>query len=170
MGTRMAWAIAGLALATSSTSGEPKLSLSLDLPKVARRGASMTAVFSVSNRGNEGTYFKRPWKWATNGMRLEAVNEAGVRFGSSTVLYDISRASVCTHFKALGPDESYVFKAELGGASNEGLPSLVLPPGRYRVRWVYDVEHYDEDEACATGGWRVFRGQAASEETAIAIE
>jgi hypothetical protein len=127
-------------------------------------------VFSVSNEGKVGLYFKRPWKWATNGMRVEAINQAGARFASSTVLYDIDRDSVCTHFKALAPDETYTFKEQLGAASQDGLPALNLPPGRYRVRWIYDVQHYEEDESCAAGGWRVFRGRTASQETAMVVE
>ena len=167
----MTYALFGLMLTTASVAGEAKLALRLEMPKAIRVGEPFTAVFTVSNIGGQGIYFKRPWKWASNGMRLEAVDAAGTRFVSSTALYDIARESVCTNFKAVGPEESYSFKELLQGVEREEpMPALQLAKGRYNVRWIYDVRHYDEDDRCATGGWRVFRGQASSAAVTIVVE
>jgi hypothetical protein len=125
VGARATWVLAGLLLGPPTSTDDPKVRLELELPKSVQRGAVISAVFRVSNQGTAGLYFKRPWKWAANGMRVEAVNEAGARFTSSTVLYDIERASVCTHFKALAPEEAYTFKEQLDATSQEGLPALI---------------------------------------------
>jgi hypothetical protein len=73
------WLIGGLLLAASSTTAEPKISLKLELPRSVGRGASIRVIFSVSNSGNQGTYFKRPWKWATNVYRSDCIRIISAR-------------------------------------------------------------------------------------------
>jgi hypothetical protein len=152
----------------AGSAGESAVALQLGVPPVVDTRTHFTASFTVTNRGPEGLYFKQPWKWAINGLLLQARDRAGKVYESTTVLIDISTEARCTFFKALGSGDSFTFHEDIGPAGH--LPSLPLPgPGRYRLRWVYDVKHYDDESVCASGGWPIWRGRATSPEVEVVV-
>ena len=160
--------LAAIAMLASAV-GESGVVLQIDAPAVVDARTNFTVSFTVSNRAPEGVYFKRPWKWATNGMYLQAVDGAGKVYESSPFLVDISTEVRCTFFKPLGSGESFTFQESMGPLGP--LPSLPLPgPGRYRLKWIYDVKHYDDERACAFGGWPIWRGRTTSPEIEIVVK
>ena len=145
------------------------VALQISAPAVIDSRTHFTVSFTVTNRGPEGVYFKRPWKWATNGLLLQATDSAGRVYQSTPVFFDILADSRCIFFKALGSGNSFTFEESVGPKGH--LPSLPLPaPGRYRVKWVYDVKHYDDEAACASGGWPIWRGRAESPEIEVVVQ
>ena len=92
---------------------ESQPQLRLTAPVRIRVGDSLKLTFEVRNVGEDGFYFKVPWKWAANGLRVIATATDGRVHTSSTVLYDIAAESVCTNFKAVGPHESFQFERSL---------------------------------------------------------
>jgi hypothetical protein len=117
--------------------------------------------FEVTNRGEHGFYFKVPWKWAPNGMHVVATATDGRVYTTSSLLYDIASDSVCTHFKAVGPYESFRFEQSF--ARTEWAPQFQLPPGSYVLRWTYDAAHYEGEAKCAAAGWPIWKGRIESE-------
>ena len=152
----------------AGTASESGVVLQIDAPPSVDNHTHFTVSFTVTNLGPDGVYFKQPWKWATNGLYLQATDAAGKVYASSTVLFDISTETRCTFFKALGSGDSFTFRESIGPPGH--LPSLPLPgAGRYRLQWVYDVKHYDDESACAVGGWPIWRGRATSPEIEIVV-
>ena len=138
-----------------------KISLRVEGPPTVQAGRPLTLRFVVRNDGASGIYFKQPWKWASNGMLVRATDTSGATFESDTILYHVRADVACTFFKPLAEGEEFSFAVEFG--NDEGAPRLRLPgPGAYDVSWVYNVRHYDDDDACAQGGWQVFKGSAKS--------
>jgi hypothetical protein len=145
----------------------PKLRLSV--PEQIRFGEPFAVSLTVTNDSEAGFYFKKPWKWASNGLSLRATAEDGRSFESATLLYDIATTERCTFFKPLGPGDSYTFQFLLG--AREFGPDLRLPtPGRYAVKWVYEARHYEDEESCATGGWPIWKGRAESPEVWVVVK
>jgi hypothetical protein len=159
--------LAPVLLALGSTF-EPVV-LELSAPSVVQGHTHFTVSFTVTNRGPRGMYFKRPWKWAKNALFLQARDAAGRVYESTPVLLDIAAEDRCPFFKPLDSGDSYTFQESVGPTGHS--PSLPLPgPGRYRVKWVYDVRHYDDEVACAAGGWPIWRGRAVSPEVEIVVQ
>ena len=139
---------------------QSNISLRVESPDTARAGQPLVFTFSVRNEGKAGVYFKQPWKWASNGMRLVATGPDGSAHESSVALFDIEAKYVCTHFKPLGPGDLFSFQVTLGAASFG--PSLALTPGRYKVRWVYEPKIYPDERSCTAAGWPIWHGHAES--------
>ncbi len=143
--------------------------LGLELPGRIQIGHPFTVALTVTNDTGSAFYFKRPWKWASNGLLLRAISEDGQVVESATRLYDIETAQRCTFFKPVRPAESFMFRIVL----NEGdfRPELPFPkPGRYRVTWVYHAKHYEDEASCTTGGWPIWRGEAESPGIDVVVE
>ena len=139
---------------------ESQPQLRLTAPLRIRVGDSLKLTFEVRNIGEDGFYFKVPWKWAANGLRVIATATDGRVHTSSKVLYDIAAESVCTYFKAVGPHESFQFERSL--TRDESAPQMRLPAGTYLLRWTYAVAHDNDEDKCAAGGWHVWKGHAES--------
>jgi hypothetical protein len=146
--------------ATVSIRAQTRVDLRLSSPGRVRAGAPLKLSFAVSNLGKDGIYFKIPWKWAPNAMRVVATATDGRVYATETRLYDIAQESVCTHFKAVGPREDYRFEQLF--TREELAPQLRLPPGVYQLRWIYDVAHSEDEAACASSGWPIWKGKAES--------
>jgi len=141
--------------------------LRLIAPARIHAGEPLKLTFEVSNNGADGFYFKVPWKWATNGMRVVAIGSEGREYASGTALYDIAAESACTHFKALGSHERLQFERTL---PDSGIgPTLQLPPGSYQLKWIYDVVHYEDEKTCAAGGWPIWGGKAESSPVTLEV-
>src|SRR5689334_2130627 len=76
--SRLAFATVAV-LASRLVASEPAspLALKLNVPSSIRTGQSLVMRFSVSNDGDAGLYFKQPWWWASNGMRVVAKGADG---------------------------------------------------------------------------------------------
>lgn len=145
------------------------LSLRVQVESPIVRGKSFRVRFSATNLGPDPVYFKRPWKWASNGLLLRARGSDGTVIESSTVLFDIESRFVCGHVKPLLTGETLEFVEELGW--NAALPSLLLKaPGAYELEWVYEPKVYDSDEACAPTGWPIWRERTSSPSVSVVVK
>jgi hypothetical protein len=145
---------------TVSIRAQTRVELRLSAPGHVRAGGTLRLRFEVSNFGRDGVYFKIPWKWASNAMRVVATSSNGRVYTTETRLYDIAQESVCTHFKALGPREDFRFEQSF--TREEFGPQLRLPLGVYQLKWTYDVAHSEDEATCAGGGWPIWKGKAES--------
>lgn len=144
------------------------LSLSIRVDEPIERGRPFRVFFEATNTSAGGFYFKRPWKWASNGLRLRAQRSDGALVESTTILYDIDSRRVCSYSSSLRPGQSLVFEEELGWGP--GLPSLPFTePGRYELEWVYEPRVYSSDESCTSRGWPMWRARVVSPRVEIEV-
>jgi len=154
--------------ATAGLAQDGGVTLQLEAPSHLRAGQPLTLRFEVTNAGSVGLTFKRPWKWASNGMRVVAIGADGSVRESSTFLVDIAANYRCSYFKQLQPGHDFSFEETLRG---DGLgPSLPLPPGRYKLRWVYDAKHYPDEKQCELVGLPIWKGRGESPEIEVTVE
>jgi hypothetical protein len=147
---------------------EPVLLLTIDPPTSISRSKPFMIRFTVRNQGTQGVYFKRPWKWAANGMLVRAIDGKATVVDSGTRLNDISATSVCTWFKPLRPGEEFSFSVPFNGARSGN--EITFPhAGSYRLTWVYDAAHYEDESECARDGWPIFTSAAVSNSVKIAV-
>jgi len=147
-------ALLATALSVLAQDSPAVLSLRLESPVQVRVGQPFGIRFTVTNEGKSGVYFKQPWKWASNGMRIVATGPDGSIHESSVALFDIEAKYRCTYFKPLGPADSFTFQVFLGSAAPG--PALSLSPGRYRLRWVYEPKIYPDEKSCTAAGWPIW--------------
>jgi hypothetical protein len=161
--------------------GSDDLSLELGGPVTAAVGQRLELRFTATNTGPVGLYFKQPWKWASNGMRVIAESTDGSRMESTLVLLDIDARYLCTYFKRLAPRKKFSFAGTLfiGPVSDPSSPSFVetalyphldLQPGLYRLRWVYEPKLYPHEQKCTSKGWPIWSGRAESAEIELRVE
>jgi hypothetical protein len=157
-----------LARAASALDPSP-VTLRIRVPATVRVGVPFSATFEVTNVSRQGLYFKQPWKWAPNGLRLVAVGPNGATIETAPRLYDIPRENVCQHIRRIPPGHTIQFKATLN-APGVFTPSLPLTePGQYELSWVYEVAHYEEELRCASRGWPIFSSRAQSEPVQVRV-
>jgi len=156
-------AVAVLLLTQTSKADEPVTGLRLSIagPIEIRTGESVSLTFGVANDGpNEGFYFKRPWKWAVNGMRVVATGPDGVDHESSIMLFCIAAEYACTYFKPLFPGETYSFSEDV---------RFKIAAGRYELRWVYDPAIWETDEKCSAADVPIWKGHAESPPVVLTV-
>jgi hypothetical protein len=137
------------------------LKLAIGGPVETRAGKPVQVTFVVENEGeNEGFYFKRPWKWASNGMRVVAVGADGVEHTSGALLFCIMAEYACTYFKPLFPGETYSFSESI---------TFKVAPGHYKLRWVYEPAVWEEDQKCSVADVPIWKGHAESPEVALIV-
>jgi hypothetical protein len=149
-------------------------------------GAVLALRFTVTNNGSEIVYFKRPWKWASDGLFVVAKGADGSVHESTPMIGDIDGEYLCTYFKPLASGDSYSFqeKVHIGlkppvDPSAPGfdeskvelalLPHLELKPGRYKLRWSYAPRLYDDEQKCLSAGAKIWAGGASSPEIDLQV-
>lgn len=143
-------------------------------------GQPLSLRLTASNVGKSAFYFKQPWKWGRGGMRIVARATDRSLHESTTENFDIDAQYTCTFSKPLSPGDQFSFEVSIVIAPKPVLdpssppppevlemmigPHLDLPPGKYKVRWVYEPALFAYDLACAVADVPVWRGHAESQE------
>src|SRR5262245_51810050 len=106
-------AIVTLGAADLSGGSGGALKLTVAGPAQVQIGQRLDLRFTATNTGKDGLYFKRPWKWADHGMFVVATGADGSRSVSSTRIFDIDSAYLCTFFKPLFSKDQFSFEESL---------------------------------------------------------
>jgi hypothetical protein len=151
--------------------GEPAFEIQISTSRPITFDEWFTITFSIQNIGTTGAYFKIPWKWTTNGMFLRATDEKG-RFYDTVSNFHPHSNSNCPHFKAIDSGDRYIF--EIGflppGKFEVTAGELRFPgPGKYRLKWIYNPEHLESDDTCASGGWPIWKKPLESPEIEVNV-
>jgi hypothetical protein len=162
-----------------------KLSLKLEGPSSVQLGEPLTLRFTATNVGTPGFYFKQPWKWASNGMRVVATAPDGQQQETSTALLDIDGKFLCTYFKPLWPGDMFSFEdSVIIGPKPVFVPSshppadavammirphLDLHPARYKLRWIYEPKLYPDEKRCTAAGLPIWSGRQESSEMELNV-
>jgi hypothetical protein len=156
-----------LSLLTASPRDQnPQLTFVLRGPAVLEHSEPLVLQFGIQNSGDESVYVKKPWKWASNAMYVEAISATGKKFSSPTALFDIRADQACTYFIPLHPGDETWFSQEFDAEPLK----WKLPPGHYELRWVYDPIHYDRDDQCLVTGWPLWRQRAVSNPVSLEVK
>jgi hypothetical protein len=177
LGSLKAWffALTLLGCAAALRAGNSGLALRVTGPRNAKVGQAIVLRFTAANTGRHGYYFMHPWKWADNGLLVEAISTDGSRVSSTPRLFDIDAKYACTYFKPMYQGDQFSFEESVvvgpepdwrslrdSDMKLANRPHLDLRPGRYKLMWVYSPLVDDFDRKCATAGWAVWTGKAES--------
>jgi hypothetical protein len=176
-GISLALALVGLFAGAQVQAAD--LSLQIRGPSVAKLGKPVKLSFTAVAAGHgNGFYFLEPFWWGSDGLRIVARGEDGSEYESTSVFWDIEGKYFCTFFKPLSRGNRFSFEAWIvmgpvpvldpsqrassAVIESASLPHLVVPAGKYKVRWIYEPKIGDNERKCAVADVPIWVGHTES--------